>query len=172
MIPFFFRVHRNHHSSLTSSFVVMETKPFRKRSSGASWCRWVHLGHRARDTGLWDARGGTAHTQRAGQESSRLCSPLVRWSLSSTEPSHLARLGERPRAAPPAYGGGGRRGQAAPSTLCRAPAASQDTRARRSSKHLSRLEEPSRMWCCLQPRATIPSWNWPAQGLSSGISLY
>ena len=28
MIPFFFRIHRNHHSSpLTSSFVVMETRP-------------------------------------------------------------------------------------------------------------------------------------------------
>lgn len=163
MIPFFFHVCRNHHFSLTSSFVVMETKP-----SGRDVVEHPGVGGCISGTVLGGTRVGTTHPA-AGRESGGLCSPSVLRSLSSGEPSHLDRLGERPQAAP--YEGG-RRVQAGPSTLCRAPAVSQDTRARHSSRHLSRLEEPSRTWCCLQPRAAIPGWNWPAQGWSSGISLY
>lgn len=175
MIPFFFHIHRNHHSSrLTSSFVVMETKPLGRdvvEHPGGSGCTsspacpGTVLG-----TGAVGYPGGcnTPHSEWGRRAAG---SALVPWCLSNPEPSHLDRLGERPRAAPPALRGR-QEGAAAPSTLCRAPAASQDTRPRHGPKHLSMLEEPSRTWCCLQPRAPIPSWNWPAKGLSSGISLY
>lgn len=80
MIPVFFPIHRNHPSSLTSSFVVMETKPSGRDAMehpgvvGASqtWgCGipgWVYTTH-----SVWDRRA-------AG-------SALLLWSLSSVEPS-------------------------------------------------------------------------------------
>lgn len=136
MIPFFFRIHRNHHSSLlTSSSVGMETEPSgspavqhpgisRRISSPSRRARGWGWGHR-----------GSCRAQSPMQSTRALVATRTCCSRAS----------------------------------CGYPAMG------RGILHAARLPAWGQLtWTasCLQPAAAIPSWNWPARGLSGGISLY